>query len=323
MVSCAFKAQPAQIRTGGFPAYGSYLGWLTAKRARGHGWRILGLGSHSAASFSILCHVESVPLAAALERAQPEAADVVVEDREGATIGRHRVVVKVAADDRSQPLPLEGDCLMPPLSQFLQDFLEFRPHAVASGLPVEQEVALERLAADEGEPQEVEGFRFAEPSPRATFRRKASELDQSGLLGMQLQAKLGKSLLEIARVSDLGQPARIRRLAVGLALILVDIGFPHSPALADDASALTGHWIVPSREQKKSRMGPQCQQDAETDVQTVPESEIEIFSCDDPAFAALKTRILEFVKSVNEVYRAQNRPLYSDWVKSNDCCPKS
>ena len=108
--------------------------------------------------------------------------------------------------------------------------------------------------------------------------------------------------------------ARIRRLAVGLALILVDIVFPHSPALTDDASALTGHWIVPSREQKKSRMSPQCQQYAETDVQTVPESEIEIFSCDDPAFAPQKTRILEFVKSVNEVYRAQNRPLYSETI---------
>jgi hypothetical protein len=62
------------------------------------------------------------------------------------------MVVKVAADDRSQPFPLEGDCLMSSLSQFLLDFLEFRPHAVASGLPVKQEVALERLAADEGEP---------------------------------------------------------------------------------------------------------------------------------------------------------------------------
>jgi len=28
---------PAQIRTGSFPAYGSYLGCLTAKRSRGHG----------------------------------------------------------------------------------------------------------------------------------------------------------------------------------------------------------------------------------------------------------------------------------------------
>jgi hypothetical protein len=107
---------------------------------------------------------------------------MVVEDREGTTIGRHRMVVKVAADDRSQPFPLEGDCLVSPLSQFLLDFLEFRPHAVASGLPVEQEVALEGLAADEGESQEVEGFRFTEPAPFASDRRMAAELDQAGLV---------------------------------------------------------------------------------------------------------------------------------------------
>jgi hypothetical protein len=57
--------------------------------------------------------------------------------------------------------------------------------------------------------------------------------------------------------------ARIRRLVVGLVLILVAIGLLHSPALTDDASALMGRWLVPSREQKKSRMSPQCQQYAE------------------------------------------------------------
>ncbi|MGH6831486.1 MAG: hypothetical protein ACRECM_00460, partial [Methyloceanibacter sp.] len=54
--------------------------------------------------------------------------------------------------------------------------------------------------------------------------------------------------------------ARIRRLVVGLALILVVIGLAHSRTLADDASALIGRWLVPSREQEKSRMSPQCQQ---------------------------------------------------------------
>jgi hypothetical protein len=107
---------------------------------------------------------------------------------------------------------------------------------------------------------------------------------------------------------------RIRRVAVGLALILIAIGLPHSRAIADDAGGLIGRWLVPSGEQKKSRMSPQCQQYAETDVQTVPESEIEIFSCDDPAFAPQKARIVEFVKAVNEVYRAQNRPLYSETI---------
>jgi hypothetical protein len=95
---------------------------------------------------------------------------------------RHRVVVKVAADDRSQPLPLIGDCLVSSPSQFLLDFLELRPHAVGSGLPVEQKVALARFAADEGEPQEVEGLRLAEPAPFASDRSVAAKLDQAGLV---------------------------------------------------------------------------------------------------------------------------------------------
>ena len=32
-----YWAPPAQIHTSGFPACGSYLGWLTAKRRSGHG----------------------------------------------------------------------------------------------------------------------------------------------------------------------------------------------------------------------------------------------------------------------------------------------
>jgi hypothetical protein len=105
----------------------------------------------------------------------------------------------------------------------------------------------------------------------------------------------------------------IRRLAIGLAFILV-VGPAHSPALAEDESALIGRWLVPTREQQKSRMSLHCQQYAETDVQTVPDAEIEIFACDNPTFAPQKARILEFVKSVNEVYREQDRPVYSETI---------
>jgi hypothetical protein len=104
------------------------------------------------------------------------------------------------------------------------------------------------------------------------------------------------------------------QLDVVRALILVLTGLPHSPVFAEDVSALIGRWLVPSREQEKSRMSPHCQQFADADVQTVPESEVEIFLCNDPAFARQRARILDFVRSVNEVYRAQNRPLYSETV---------
>jgi hypothetical protein len=61
--------------------------------------------------------------------------------------------------------------------------------AVPPGLPGKQEFPRTGFAADEGEAQEVEGLRLAEPSRFATFCCKASELDEPGLLGMKLQRK--------------------------------------------------------------------------------------------------------------------------------------
>ena len=46
-----------QIRTCGFPAYGSHLGCVTAKRSLGQGWRKLGFGSQSFTSCVIRSHV--------------------------------------------------------------------------------------------------------------------------------------------------------------------------------------------------------------------------------------------------------------------------
>src|SRR5262249_3531877 len=72
-----------------------------------------------------------------------------------------------------------------------------RQHAVAPALPFELEFAGVGFAADEGEAQEVEGLRFAEPAPLAAFRRKASELDDPGLLRMKRQRKLPQPLTHL------------------------------------------------------------------------------------------------------------------------------
>jgi hypothetical protein len=97
-----------------------------------------------------------------------------------------------------------------------------------------------------------------------------------------------------------------------LALASLAIGLHVSPGAAGDADALLGRWRVPPFEQEAARMTEQCQRHAEADVHTVPESEVEVFSCDDPKFAAHKARILEYVRSVNPIYRAQGHPLYSE-----------
>ena len=53
------------------------------------------------------------------------------------------------------------------------------------------EFARAGLTADKSEAQEVEGLRLAEPIPLSAFCRKASELDQPGLLGGRLRADTG------------------------------------------------------------------------------------------------------------------------------------
>src|SRR5262252_10398596 len=113
-------------------------------------------------------------LASTRQRMPPKVSDVVPEHRQCAAVGRHRMVVEVAADDPSQPLPLLGDRLMHASPHLLFDHLELRPHAVPPGLPFDLEFVLTSLAADEGEAQEVEGLRLAKPTPLAAFRRKAS-----------------------------------------------------------------------------------------------------------------------------------------------------
>src|SRR5262245_52755230 len=52
---------------------------------------------------------------------------------------------------------------MPSLPHLLLNFLELRPHAVASGFPFDLELSAAACSADEGEAQKVEGLRFSEP----------------------------------------------------------------------------------------------------------------------------------------------------------------
>lgn len=58
------------------------------------------------------------------------------------------------------------------LPQFTFDLLKFCPHAVAPGLPLEQEVILTRLSTDESKAQEIEGFRFVPPLVRRLTSRE-------------------------------------------------------------------------------------------------------------------------------------------------------
>ena len=54
--------------------------------------------------------------------------------------------------------------------------------------------AAARTSADEREPQELEGFRFAKAAPSALDRCKAAKLDQAGLIRVKRQRVFPQSL---------------------------------------------------------------------------------------------------------------------------------
>src|ERR1019366_357548 len=56
--------------------------------------------------------------------------------------------------------------------------------------PSYPKVAASGFIANEHKAQELEGFRFGAPAPLAVLRRKATELNQAGLLRMKRQREL-------------------------------------------------------------------------------------------------------------------------------------
>ena len=92
---------------------------------------------------------EPVFLTAPPKRAMPEPYHVAAECADTRAVRGNRVIGKVAPDDLSQPTSLLGYRLMHALTQLLLDLLEFRLHAVAPALSMYEELAPERLSADE------------------------------------------------------------------------------------------------------------------------------------------------------------------------------
>src|SRR6266436_6533037 len=89
---------------------------------------------------------------------------------------RHCVVAEEAGDDLPQPSPLCWDWLVHSPPQLRFDLFELILHAVASGLPLDEEVSAARFATDKSEAQKVEGLRFAKPTLLSFDRRVAAKL---------------------------------------------------------------------------------------------------------------------------------------------------
>ncbi len=115
---------------------------------------------------------------------------MVAERHERAEVTRHGVVGEIAGDDLPKPTTLLRNGEMHLSSQRVFDLSQLGLHAIASGLPLDEEFSLTCLAADESEAQEVKSLRLAKTRSGALIRCKAAERDQLSLVRMQRQRKL-------------------------------------------------------------------------------------------------------------------------------------
>jgi len=99
-----------------------------------------------------------VSLATSFKRAPPDFRHTASECHERRQVCRHGVIGEETPDHLLKPLSLLRYGTVPSPVQLLPDFLELCTAAVAPGLPFELENPLAGSAADQREPQEVEGL---------------------------------------------------------------------------------------------------------------------------------------------------------------------
>jgi hypothetical protein len=118
-----------------------------------------------------------VLLAAPPQRAPPEIGDVVSERVERPGIRGYGVIREEPRHHRLQPSTLFRNGVMHAVTQLRLDLPKLRSHTVCPRLALKLERTAPGLTADEREPQEGEGFRFAKPSPLALSRRCGRRLE--------------------------------------------------------------------------------------------------------------------------------------------------
>jgi hypothetical protein len=107
---------------------------------------------------------ETILLATPTQRVQPDAFHMIGECPQCSAVGWHCMVGEETSDHLLDPTPLLGDWTMHSPSQLLLDLPERRLHAIAPCDPLHEELPTAIAFADEGEAEEVEGLRLAEPS---------------------------------------------------------------------------------------------------------------------------------------------------------------
>src|SRR5439155_12215942 len=141
---------------------------------------------------------QMVRLAAALEGPPPEPADGRPEGADAAPVQGYPVVPHVAPHDRAQISSHRRDGLVQAPPKLDLHRPQLRLPSRAHRLPQHRELPLPRLPAAVREAEKVEGLGSPVASAPPTGRRKAAELDEARLVGMQRQPEPREALAQLS-----------------------------------------------------------------------------------------------------------------------------
>src|SRR5690606_34259231 len=102
----------------------------------------------------------------------------------------HRMVAVVAREYRAEPPADVDDAVVDASSQLDANRLQLCALAFRHRLPAHREPSASRFPAVVREAEEVEGLWLPFAPPLPSFRREAAKLDETGLLGVELQGVL-------------------------------------------------------------------------------------------------------------------------------------
>ena len=121
--------------------------------------------------------VQIMSLSATDETLPPQPGYPKSEHAEGIRVARYRVIVEVALNDRLEPLPGYGHRIVHALPEFLFDFCQFPPKALANRVTLHRKVPVPVLSADVRKSQKIERFGLSFSSSFPVLLGKSAELD--------------------------------------------------------------------------------------------------------------------------------------------------
>ena len=142
---------------------------------------------------------EAILLRALPQGAQPHPLEATHKPVEGPEAGWHCVVTQPSAHDPTKPFGDLMDVVMHSPAQFGLDALQGPIDALADRLATQSETSLPSGPAIVREPEEVESLRTPFPPCPAVRHREFAELNETGLVRVQLEREVGQPVLQIAQ----------------------------------------------------------------------------------------------------------------------------